>query len=65
LVILESKITMNEKLKNITVYENTKVKDVLNKINKNGFNGVFVVNKKNKLVGVITDSDVRKKFIKK
>jgi len=41
---------MNEKLKNITVYENTKVKDVLNKINKNGFNGVFVVNKKNKLL---------------
>ena len=55
---------MNEKLKNITVYENTKVKDVLNKINKNGFNGVFVVNKKNKLVGVITDSDVRKNLLK-
>ncbi len=55
---------MNDKLKNIIVYENTKVKDVLNKINKNGFNGVFVVNKKNKLVGVITDSDVRKNLLK-
>tara|TARA_B100000886_G_scaffold295080_1_gene221784 strand:- start:41314 stop:42675 length:1362 start_codon:yes stop_codon:yes gene_type:complete len=55
---------MNDKLKNITVYENTKVKDVLNKINKNGFNGVFVINKKNKLVGVITDSDVRKNLLK-
>ena len=37
---------MNEKLKDITVLENEKVKDVLNKINKNGFNGVFVINKK-------------------
>ena len=55
---------MNDKLKNIIVYENTKVKDVLNKINKNGFNGVFVINKKNKLVGVITDSDVRKNLLK-
>ena len=55
---------MNRKLKNIVVFENTKIKDVLNKINKNGFNGVFVINKKNKLVGVITDSDVRKNLLK-
>ena len=55
---------MSEKLKNITVFENDKIKDVLVKINKNGFNGVFVINKKNKLVGVITDSDVRKNLLK-
>ena len=55
---------MNEKLKDITVLENEKVKDVLNKINKNGFNGVFVINKKRKLVGVITDSDVRKNLLR-
>ena len=36
---------MNKKLKDITVLEDEKVKDVLNKINKNGFN-VFVINKK-------------------
>ena len=39
---------MNKKLKDITVLEDEKVKDVLNKINKNGFNGVFVINKKKK-----------------
>ena len=55
---------MIEKLKNITVLENEKIKDVLIKINKNGFNGVFVINKKNKLVGIITDSDVRKNLLK-
>ena len=34
---------MIEKLKNITVLENEKIKNVLIKINKNGFNGVFVI----------------------
>ena len=55
---------MSEKLKNVTVFEHDKIRDVLVKINKNGFNGVFVINKKNRLVGVITDSDVRKNLLK-
>ena len=55
---------MSEKLRNVTVYESDKIKDVLVKIDKNGFNGVFVINKRNKLVGVITDSDVRKNLLK-
>ena len=32
---------MSEKLRNVTVYESDKIKDVLVKIDKNGFNGVF------------------------
>ena len=55
---------MSEKLRNVTVYESDRIKDVLLKINKNGFNGVFVINKRDKLVGVITDSDVRKNLLK-
>ena len=55
---------MSEKLRNVTVYESDRIKDVLVKIDKNGFNGVFVINKRNKLVGVITDSDVRKNLLK-
>ena len=55
---------MSLKLKKVTVFENDKIKDVLVKINKNGFNGVFVINKKNKLIGIITDSDVRKNILK-
>ena len=34
------------------------------KIDKNGFNGVFVCEKNNKLVGIITDSDLRKLILK-
>ena len=56
---------MNKRLKDITVSENTKLKDVLIKINKNGNNGVFVITKKEKLIGVITDADIRKNFLKK
>ena len=55
---------MNQKLEKVTVLENDRIKDVLIKINKNGFNGVFVVNKKKDLIGVITDSDVRKNILK-
>ena len=49
-------------LKNITVKEDTSLKNILLKIDTNGKNGVFVV-RSNKLVGVITDSDIRKKLL--
>ena len=55
---------MNNKLENVTVFNNTKIKNVLLKINNNGLNGVFVVNKSRKLLGVITDSDIRKSILK-
>ena len=54
---------MNEKLKDITVLENEKVKDVLEKINKNGFNGVFVLDKK-KINWSNNRSDIRKNLLK-
>ncbi len=55
---------MIEKLKKMIVYEDTKIKDVLLKIDQNGKNGVFVISKKNNLVGVITDSDIRRRLLK-
>ena len=39
-----------------------KLRDVLVKIDKNGFNGVFVINKRNKLVGVITELRCKEKI---
>ena len=51
-------------LKQVTVFPSSKIKDVLEKINKNGLNGVFVVNKRNTLLGVITDSDIRRGLLK-
>ena len=56
---------MIEKLKQMTVYEDTKIKDVLLKIDQNGKNGVFVISKKNNLIGVITELRYKKTSIKK
>ena len=53
---------MSKNLENITVAKNTKIKDVLIKINQNGKNGVFVKSK-NKIIGVITDSDIRRSIL--
>jgi nucleoside-diphosphate-sugar epimerase len=55
---------MQRRLKNITVYSDEKLRNVLLKINRNGNNGVFVISKKNELIGVITDADLRKNLLK-
>ena len=55
---------MIKNLENITVKEKTKIKDVLLKIELNGINGVFVLSNKKNLIGVITDSDIRKSILK-
>ena len=55
---------MKISLKQVTVSPTSKIKDVLEKINKNVLNGVFVTNKRNTLLGVITDSDIRRGLLK-
>ena len=55
---------MISKLKDMTVTKNTGIKEILLKINKNGKNGVFVISKSKTLLGVITDSDIRKSLLK-
>ena len=50
-------------LKNICVNPNSSMKEVLKKIQKNGKNGVFVINKNFLLKGIITDADIRKKIL--
>ena len=55
---------MIKNFENVTVKEKTKIKDVLLKIELNGINGVFVLSNKKNLIGVITDSDIRKVFLK-
>lgn len=56
---------INNDLKNICINSNTPIKKVLFKIQKFGKNGVFVVDKKFHLKGMITDSDIRKKILEK
>ena len=55
---------MIKKLKEITIFKDDKIHNALIKINNNGYNGVFVIDKKNNVLGIITDSDIRKNFLK-
>lgn len=59
----KNKKMINSELKNICVKPNTSMKEVLKKIESNGKNGVFVVDKNFILKGIITDSDIRKKVL--
>ena len=50
--------------KSIFVNSNSPLKEILNKINLNNINGVFVIDKKKYLKGIITDVDIRKSLLK-
>ena len=57
---LKSKIIRN---KNNVVHLNFSVKKVLKKLNNQTNKIIFIVDKKNRLVGSITDGDIRRKFM--
>ena len=54
---------MIKNFNNLSVSKNSTIETVLRKINDNGKNGVFVVGKNKKIIGVITDSDIRKSIL--
>ena len=54
---------MDKELKKICVYKYTSIKEVLKQIQKSGKNGAFVIEKDFKLIGIITDSDIRKSIL--
>lgn len=58
------KMILHKNLKDIIVTKKTNILKIAKIIDKNGFNGVFVCEKNNKLVGIITDSDLRKLILK-
>jgi dTDP-glucose pyrophosphorylase len=60
LINLESKIIRN---KNNVVHLNFSVKKVLKKLNNQINKIIFIVDKKNRLIGSITDGDIRRKFM--
>jgi len=53
------------KLNNFIISKNKSVKDALKLIDKNGEKTCFVINDKKKLIGSITDGDIRRKILKK
>ena len=57
-------MTLNKNLKKIIVTKKTNILNIAKMIDQNGFNGVFVCEKNKRLVGIITDSDLRKLILK-
>ena len=51
---------LHKNLAKITVSEKTKIVQIAKIIDNNGYNGVFVCDKNLKILGIITDSDLRK-----
>lgn len=55
---------MDKKIDSIIVQENNTIKDVMECIDKNGLGAVFVVDENKKLLGMITDGDIRRAILK-
>ena len=51
-------------LKHLLIYEDDLLKNALSKIDKSGLKSLVVINNDRKLVGTITDGDIRKHFIR-
>ena len=55
---------LNKELDNLLVNLTRSIEFALKKIQKNGFGTVFVINNQKKLLGILTDGDLRKAIIK-
>ena len=57
---------MNKKIiDKVLIFENSTIETALKKLNKNSMQILFVINKKKKFLGAITDGDIRRSLIKK
>ena len=52
-------------LEKVTIFENNTIEQAFKKLNKNSMQILFVVNRKKKFLGTITDGDIRRSLIKK
>ncbi|MDC3167030.1 sugar phosphate nucleotidyltransferase [Candidatus Pelagibacter sp.] len=59
------KISKNNRLKNIILKKNNTIFDAVKKLNETNFQVCLVVDKNMKLLGTVTDGDVRRAIIKK
>lgn len=55
---------INQEINDLVVNESRSIKFSLKKIQKNGFGTVFIIDNKKKLLGIMTDGDIRKAIIK-
>ena len=54
---------MKFQLKHLEIYENSSLSDAIIKLNKNGVGFLAVISKERKLIGIITDGDIRRAFL--
>ncbi len=55
---------MKKKIENIIINKNSRLLDAIKKINSNTFGICFVVDKNKKIIGSISDGDIRKKILR-
>ena len=55
---------MENFISEVTVSKKTKIRNIIKKINTNGLNGVFVTKPNRDILGIITDSDIRKNILR-
>lgn len=55
---------MEKKIKNIFIFKNQTIRDAFILLNKNARKCLIVVNKDNKLLGTLTDGDIRKNLLR-
>ena len=51
-------------LKKIIIYENSTIENAIKKLSNTGLQIVIVCNKQNKILGTITDGDIRRGLLK-
>ena len=54
-----------KQIQKISVKNNSTILDCLKKINETGYGSLLVVKNKFKLIGIITDGDIRRALLKK
>ena len=54
----------NKILKKIIIYENSTIENAIKKLSNTGLQIVIVCNKQNKILGTITDGDIRRGLLK-
>ena len=53
------------KINRYLIFKNKTIKDAINLIDKNGEKTCFVVDEKKRLIGSVTDGDIRRNILKK
>ena len=54
---------MDDEIKKLIVYENITIKNTMKKIDEGGIGIAFILDNNEKLVGIVTDGDIRRAIL--